>query len=84
MNNPEAAKYNSEGKIYVADLKNDRVQVFDKAGNFLTMWGQKGAGDGEFGNLHGIIVDHGTGWVYVADTANDRIQVFKPKSGLMN
>jgi DNA-binding beta-propeller fold protein YncE len=54
------------------------VQVFDKDGNFLTMWGKKGAGNGEFGNLHGIIVDKATGFVYVADTANNRVQVFKP------
>ena len=52
--------------------------MFDKAGKFLTMFGKKGAGNGEFGNLHGIIVDKETGWIYVADTANNRVQVFKP------
>ena len=57
------------------------MQVFDKDGKFLTMWGQKGSGNGEFGNLHGIIVDHETGWVYIADSANNRIQVFKPTNG---
>ena len=48
---------------------------------YLTQWGKKGSGTGEFGNLHGIIVDKGTGWVYVADTANNRVQVFKPAAG---
>jgi DNA-binding beta-propeller fold protein YncE len=52
--------------------------VFDKSGKFLTMWGTKGTGNGEFENLHGIIIDKATGQVYVADTANNRIQVFKP------
>jgi DNA-binding beta-propeller fold protein YncE len=47
----------------------------------IAVWGKKGAGNGEFDNLHGIIVDQETGWVYVADTANNRIQVFKPASG---
>jgi NHL repeat len=40
--------------------------------------GKQGAGNGEFDNVHGIIVDQETGWVYVADTANHRIQLFKP------
>ena len=65
MNNPEAAKYNSEGKIYVADLKNDRVQVFDKDGNFLFLWGSssplsqfggKGDDDHHFEKPEGIAV----------------------------
>ena len=41
------------------------------------MWGSEGKKPGEFGNLHGIIVD-GNGNVYVADTANHRIQMFEP------
>ena len=30
MNNPESAKFDSRGRLHVADLKNDRIQVFDK------------------------------------------------------
>ena len=29
LNNPESAKLSSEGRMYVADLKNDRIQVFN-------------------------------------------------------
>ncbi len=50
----------------------------------MTAWGSKGSGPGEFGNLHGIIVDKSTGYVYVADTANSRIQVFKPAQPTTN
>ena len=35
LNNPESSKFNSEGMLYVADLKNDRIQVFDANGTFL-------------------------------------------------
>ena len=62
----------------VNEIGNSRVQVFDKEGRFIAAWGRKGSGDGEFGNLHGIIIDKPSGTVYVADTANNRIQVFKP------
>ena len=48
LNNPEAAKVNGEGRVYVSDLKNDRVQVFDLDGNFLFGWGKTGSGPGEF------------------------------------
>jgi hypothetical protein len=43
------------------------------------MFGKEGAGNGEFKNLHGMIVDKSTGWMYIADSGNNRIQVFKPK-----
>lgn len=64
--------------VYVCEIGNNRVQKFDKDGNFICMWGTEGKRRGEFGNLHGIIVDSRAN-VYVADTANYRIQVFKPR-----
>jgi len=75
---PAGVGIDKNDNIYVTEIGNDRVQVFDKAGKFLTMFGKKGSGDGEFGNLHGMIVDKSTGFVYVADTANNRVQVFRP------
>ena len=73
-------------RVYVADTANNRVQVFrgidvDESGRryvsgeFLSKWGSKGSGDGEFSNPHAIAVD-GSGKVYVADTGNNRVQVF--------
>ena len=73
-----ASQSTPQDSVYVTEIGNDRVQVFDKDGKFLTSLGSKGAGNGEFGNLHGIVIDKATGWIYVADTANNRIQVFKP------
>jgi DNA-binding beta-propeller fold protein YncE len=42
---------------------------------FLTTWGSKGPGDGQFCYPRGIAVD-GTGNIYVVDTDNHRIQKF--------
>lgn len=64
-----------DGKIYVADSGNHRIQVFDANGNFLFKWGSNGAGEGQFNEPWGIAVDT-EGRVYVADTWNHRIQVF--------
>ena len=62
-------------EVYVVDLGNQRVQKFDKDGNFLAKWGSYGTQDGEFRNPYGVSVDNG-GNVYVVDYFNDRVQVF--------
>jgi DNA-binding beta-propeller fold protein YncE len=64
--------------LYVTEIGNDRIQVFGKAGTFLTMWGRKGSAAAEVSNPHGIIIDRGTGYVYVADTSDNRVTVFNP------
>ena len=43
--------------MYVVDIDNDRIQKFDSNGNFITKWGSKGTGDGEFKTPIGIAVD---------------------------
>jgi hypothetical protein len=42
---------------------------------FVTKWGSKGSGDGQFGNPSGISIDSSDN-VYVADSGNNRIQKF--------
>ncbi|MBN1991731.1 MAG: TIGR03663 family protein [Anaerolineae bacterium] len=64
-----------DGRIYVADSGNHRIQVFDPAGNFLFIWGSEGAAPGQFNEPWGIAVAP-DGTVYVADTWNHRIQKF--------
>ncbi len=65
------------GDVYVIDTKgNDRVQVFDKNGNFKFKWGSHGSGKGEFYQPFGIAIDSVNGFVYVTDLGNNRIQKF--------
>lgn len=64
-----------EDKLYVVDRDNNRVQVFDKSGNFLFKWGSFGGGDGQFGLPYGLDVD-ARGDVWVADRNNSRVQKF--------
>ena len=52
-----------------------RVLKFDSEGNFLTMWGSRGDGPGQFSVAHSIVIDDEDN-IYVADRENQRIQIF--------
>ncbi|MBN1219786.1 MAG: TIGR03663 family protein [Anaerolineae bacterium] len=64
-----------DGRIYVADSGNHRIQVFDSNGNFLFKWGSQGNGPGQLNEPWGLAVA-ADGTVFVADTWNHRIQKF--------
>ncbi|WP_440951435.1 SBBP repeat-containing protein [Methanosphaerula subterraneus] len=53
----------------------ERVQKFTSDGTFVTKWGTRGSGDGQFYTLTGITVDS-AGNVYITDRNNERIQKF--------
>jgi DNA-binding beta-propeller fold protein YncE len=59
----------------VADFENHRVQKFDRTGAFLTQWGTRGAGDGQFVDPFGVAIDP-AGHVFVTDYGNHRVQKF--------
>ena len=40
--------FQTEKYLYTVDRDGNRIQVFDKNGNFIKKWGFKGTGDGEF------------------------------------
>lgn len=65
------------GNIFITDRGNNRVQVFDKYGDFLTQFGTKGSKNGQFSGPEGIVIDP-SGIVFIADSDNHRIQLFDP------
>jgi DNA-binding beta-propeller fold protein YncE len=76
FNRPTDVGWDPAGNIYVADgYGNSRVAKFDKDGNFIKAWGQRGSAPGEFHLPHSLVVDD-SGKVYVGDRENKRIQVF--------
>ena len=58
-----------QGKVYVVDTRNVRIQKFDNNGNFLTMWGSLGCKDDQFLIPHDITIDL-NGNIYVSDSGN--------------
>ncbi len=64
------------GRVFVADFYNNRIQVFNKEGLFLSQWGELGEEPGQFNGPTDLAVDR-EGRVYVVDWGNHRIQIFK-------
>jgi sugar lactone lactonase YvrE len=84
FNLPRGIARDAQGNFYVADTQNLRIEKFDPAGAFVTLFGGNGNGPGQFAPLRpdaqgtgpgGVAVD-AAGNVYVADTWNHRIQKF--------
>lgn len=73
---PTGLAVDSLDNIYVADWVNDRIQKFDSADHFMTKWGSRGRGDGQFRAPIGLGVGLSNNDIYVADTGNNRIQQF--------
>lgn len=64
----------AQGKVFVSDARNHRIQVFDRNGQFLSVIGHPGTGLGGLGRPMNIAVSNGK--LYVADYWNDDIAVF--------
>ncbi len=67
-----------DGRVYVADTWNHRIQVFDAEGNFLTTWGTYGQSSSSQTLFYGprdVAVDS-AGRVFVTDTGNKRVMAF--------
>jgi hypothetical protein len=65
-----------DGTFFISDgYVNTRVVKFDRNGKYLSTWGTKGTGPGQFDLPHSIDVDRNRR-VYVADRTNSRIQIF--------
>jgi DNA-binding beta-propeller fold protein YncE len=59
FNDPHGIEIDDDDRLYIADRGNQRVQVLDKDGNFITRWTQ-------FGKPSAIAIDK-KGHIYVAD-----------------
>jgi sugar lactone lactonase YvrE len=60
FNEPHGLAMDSQGRLFVADRANNRIQIFDQEGKFLAEWKQ-------FGRPSGIFIDKND-MLYVADS----------------
>jgi streptogramin lyase len=73
---PTDVTWGPDGSIYVSDgYGNSRIAKFDKNGNLVKHWGERGTRPGEFNTPHSIVIDPQNNLI-VADRQNGRIQVF--------
>ena len=77
FNRPTDIAFSPDHKhVYVSDgYGNSRVVKFTADGKYVSTWGKRGKGPGEFNTPHSIAIDS-KGRVYVSDRENNRIQVF--------
>jgi DNA-binding beta-propeller fold protein YncE len=79
---PQCVAVDKDGNVYVTDTLNNRVEIFDADGKFISQFGKAGDGPGYFARPKGIAVDS-DGHIWVADAMEDRLQVFNREGQLL-
>jgi hypothetical protein len=62
LDTPHALAMDSQGRLFVADRNNNRVQIFDQDGNYIADWKQ-------FGRPSGVYIRNDV--IYVADSESE-------------
>ena len=79
---PVGVAVDGEGNVYVTDTFNDRVEIFDADGQFISTFGKNGDEAADFERPKGIAVDC-DGHIWVADAAQNRVKVFDNQGRLL-
>ena len=62
---PHALAMDSRGRLFLGDRQNNRIQIFDQAGNYLDQWLQ-------FSRPSGVFIDKND-MIYVADSESEAV-----------
>jgi sugar lactone lactonase YvrE len=62
---PHALAMDSQGRLFVGDRQNNRIQIFDQEGNFIAQWQQ-------FSRPSGVFIDKND-VIYVADSESESV-----------
>jgi DNA-binding beta-propeller fold protein YncE len=79
---PTHVAVDKEGNVYVTDTLNNRVEIFDADGGFISEFGKAGDGPGHFARPKGIAIDC-DGHIWVTDEIQSRVQVFGKEGRLL-
>jgi DNA-binding beta-propeller fold protein YncE len=63
---PHALAMDSQGRLFVGDRSNNRIQIFDQDFNFIAEWKQ-------FSRPSGVFIDKKTDTIYVADSESGSV-----------
>jgi tripartite motif-containing protein 71 len=78
---PEGIDVDKDGNVFVNEIGENRINIFDANGTLKSRWGSSGDDPGQFGHPHGNEVEDDRNntenvYVYISDQNNDRIQKF--------
>ena len=79
---PECVAVDADGNVYVTDTFNDRLEIFDPDGNFISMFGKNGDGPADFERPKSIAIDP-DGHIWVVDAGQNRVKVFNQEGRLL-
>ena len=79
---PEGVAVDKDGNVYVTDTFNNRVEIFDADGEFISTFGKNGDGPADFERPKGIAVDC-DGHIWVVDAAQNLVKVFNQQGRLL-
>jgi DNA-binding beta-propeller fold protein YncE len=82
FNFPRDLVVGKDGRLYIVDSGNFRVQIFDREGKFLKTFGNIGRQLGQFSRPKEIAADP-AGNIYVTDTAFGNFQIFNSEGELL-
>jgi DNA-binding beta-propeller fold protein YncE len=79
---PEGVAVDNEGNVFVTDTFNDRVEMFDAEGQFISAFGKNGDGPADFERPKGIAIDR-DGHIWVVDAAQNMVKIFNQQGRLL-
>lgn len=79
---PTGVAVDKDGNLYVADMLNARIEIFDADGNFIRAFGKRGDGAGYFAMPKGVAIDC-DGHIWVADSMQNRVQLYSQEGQLL-
>jgi sugar lactone lactonase YvrE len=82
LNFPTHLWVDGDGRLYVTDLMNFRVQVFSRNGVFESEFGTLGDAYGDLDKPKGLATDS-EGNIYVVDSIKDMVKIFNRKGQLL-
>jgi len=79
---PTGVALDKDGNLYVTDTMNNRVEIFDGEGKFVSQFGEHCDSYGCFAHPKGIALDS-DGHIWVADPMLDLLQIFNKQGKLL-
>ncbi len=79
---PTGVAVDQDGNLYVTDMLNARIEIFDADGGFIRAFGKRGDGPGYFAMPKGVAVDC-DGHIWVTDSMQSRVQLFSQEGRLL-